>query len=145
MKDKNSTSSSDEIAAFEVYASLINSERETLWARHNALLLANSLIIGALAISPAALWQNTWGALAMLGAGLIISGAWAGIAMTGWSILWRHADLASTFASESFNHLPNPFGTSKREETRLHLLVMLVIAVFVFMYLGLGFMRFSLA
>ena len=145
MNDKNSTSSSDEIATFEVYASLINSERETLWARHNALLLANSLIIGALAISPAALWQNTWGALTMLGAGLIISAAWAGIAMTGWSILWRHADLASTFASESFKHLPNPFGTSKREESRLHLLVMLVIAVFVFMYLGLGLMRFSLA
>lgn len=25
----------------------------TLWARHNALVLANSLIIGALAINPA--------------------------------------------------------------------------------------------
>ena len=70
----------------QVYASLINSERETLWARHNALLLANSLIIGALAISPAALWQNKWGALTMLSAGLIISAAWVGIAVKGWSL-----------------------------------------------------------
>ena len=85
MNEKDSSSSSDEIAVFQVYASLINSERETLWARHNALLLANSLIIGALAISPAALWQNKWGALAMLSAGLIISAAWVGIAVKGWS------------------------------------------------------------
>ncbi len=34
MNEKNSSSSSDEIAVFQVYASLINSERETLWARH---------------------------------------------------------------------------------------------------------------
>jgi hypothetical protein len=51
MNDKDPSTSSDEIAVFQVYASLINSERETLWARHNALLLANSLIIGALAIA----------------------------------------------------------------------------------------------
>jgi hypothetical protein len=37
---------------FQAYVDLINSEREALWARHNTLLLANSLIIGALAISP---------------------------------------------------------------------------------------------
>jgi hypothetical protein len=60
-------SSSDEIAIFQAYINLINSERETLWARHNALLLANSLIIGALAISPATLWENRWAALTMLG------------------------------------------------------------------------------
>ena len=56
MEAKLLESSSDEIAIFQAYIDLINSERETLWARHNALLLANSLIIGALAISPAALW-----------------------------------------------------------------------------------------
>jgi hypothetical protein len=145
MNDKDSPNSPDEIATFEVYASLINSERGTLWARHNALLLANSLIIGALAISPATLWQNKWGAIAMLSAGLIISAAWIGIAVVGWSILMRHVDLASTFASDSFKHLANPFGGSKRAEATLHRLVLLVIAVFVFMYLGLGFMRFSLA
>ena len=49
---------SDEIAVFQAYIDLINSERETIWARHNALLVANSLIIGALAISPTALWQD---------------------------------------------------------------------------------------
>ena len=56
MEAKLLESSSDEIAIFQAYIDPINSERETLWARHNALLLANSLIIGALAISPAALW-----------------------------------------------------------------------------------------
>jgi len=67
--DRLTPCSSDEIAAFEVYASLINSERETLWARHNTLLLANSLIIGALAISPATLWQNKWGPAASCSVG----------------------------------------------------------------------------
>jgi hypothetical protein len=51
MKEQQSGSSPDEIAVFQAYTDLINSERETLWARHNALLLANSLIIGALAIA----------------------------------------------------------------------------------------------
>jgi hypothetical protein len=61
---------------FQAYVDLINSERETIWARHNALLVANSLIVGALAISPAALWQNKWVALSLLGAGLVISAVW---------------------------------------------------------------------
>ena len=69
--------SPDEIAVFQAYVDLINSERETLWARHNALLLANSLIIGALAISPTALWERKWAALAMLvlviGLGVMLS------------------------------------------------------------------------
>ena len=58
MDEKNAGKTSDEIAVFQAYIDLINSERETIWARHNALLVANSLIIGALAISPAALWEN---------------------------------------------------------------------------------------
>jgi hypothetical protein len=46
----------DKAALFQAYVDLINSERETIWARHNALLVANSLIVGAIAISPTALW-----------------------------------------------------------------------------------------
>jgi hypothetical protein len=147
MKQQQSASSSDEIAVFQAYTSLINSERETLWARHNALLLANSLIIGALAISPTALWENKWGALAMLGAGLLISAAWVGIAVQGWSAIRRHAYLAGIFALAYFNHLPNPFAETicNRAQTKIHHLILLVIAVFVLMYLGLGFVRLSLA
>ena len=48
--EKRPAASSEEFAVFQAYGDLINPERETLWARHNALLLANSLIIGALAI-----------------------------------------------------------------------------------------------
>jgi hypothetical protein len=59
LKAKDSASSSDEIAVFQAYIDLINSERETIWTRHNALLVANSLIIGALAISPTAPFGRT--------------------------------------------------------------------------------------
>ena len=146
MKQKPSASSSDEIAVFQAYTSLINSERETLWARHNALLWANSLIIGALAISPTALWQNKWAALAMLSAVLLISAAWVGIAVQGWSAIRWHADIAGTFASACFKHLPNPFTETicNRAQTRIHHLILVVIAVFVLMYVGLGFVRLLL-
>jgi hypothetical protein len=145
MKAEHSASSSDEIAVFQAYTDLINSERETLWARHNALLLANSLIIGALAISPTELWENTWAALAMLSAGLLISAAWMGIAVQGWSSIRRHTDIAGTFASACFERLCNPFAQTicNREQTRMHHLMLLVIAVFMLMYLGLGFVRLS--
>ena len=146
MSDVDSANSSDEIAVFQAYIDLINSERETIWARHNALLVANSLIIGALAISPTALWQNKWAALAMIGAGLLISAAWLGITVEGWSAMKRHADLAAKFASARFEHLPNALDETlcDRAQANIHHLVLLVIAVFMLMYLGLGYIRFAL-
>jgi hypothetical protein len=146
MADADSATSSDEVAVFQAYVDLINSERETIWARHNALLVANSLIIGALAISPTALWQNKWAALAMIGAGLLISAAWLGITVEGWSAMKRHADLAARFASARFRHLPNALDETlcDHAQTNIHHLVLLVIAVFMLMYLGLGYIRFAL-
>jgi hypothetical protein len=41
---KDSASSPDGLAVFQTYIDLANSERKTLWERHNALLLANSVI-----------------------------------------------------------------------------------------------------
>lgn len=146
MPGNDSASSPDEIAVFQAYISLINSERETLWARHNALLVANSLIIGALAISPTSLWGKKWAALAMVGAGLLISAAWALIAVRGWSTMRRHADVAGSFASSCFAHLPNPLAESicNRAQTGIHRLILLVIGVFMLMYLGLGYIRLTL-
>ena len=43
----------------------------------------------------------------MIGAGLLISAAWLGITVQGWSAMKRHADLAAKFASARFKHLPN--------------------------------------
>jgi len=145
MDEKNAGKTSDEIAVFQAYTSLITSEHETLWARHNALLLANSLIIGALAISPAALWENKWAALAMLSAGLLISAAWVGMAVLAWSTIRRYADLAGSFASASFKHLPNPFAETvcNRARRRMHFLVLMMIAVFMLMYLGLAVIRLA--
>ena len=145
MSDEDGVSSPDEIAVLQAYIDLINSEREAIWARHNALLVANSLIIGALAISPAALWENKWAALAMLSAGLLISAAWVGMAVLAWSTIRRYADLAGSFASASFKHLPNPFAETvcNRAHRRMHLLVLLMIAVFMVMYLGLAVIRLA--
>jgi len=139
----DSASPSDEIAVFQAYVDRINSERETIWARHNALLVAHSLIVGALAISSASLWTNKWAALAMLSAGLLISGAWLAITILGWSAMRRHAELAGSFASSCFKHLPNPFTETvwNRANTSIYRLILLVVGIFVLMYLGLGYVR----
>ena len=144
MANVDSANSSDEIAIFQAYIDLINSEREAIWARHNALLVANSLIVGALAISPTALWENKWAAFGMIGAGAIISAAWLGITLQGWSAMKRHADLAAKFASTRFKHLPNALDDTLCDpaQTNIHHLILLVIGVFVLMYLGLGYIRF---
>jgi hypothetical protein len=147
LSGEDEASSSDEIAVFQAYVDLINSERETIWARYNALLVANSLIIGALAISPTALWQNKWAALGMISAGLLISAAWLLITVLAWSAMRRHSDIAGTFASSCFKHLPKPFSESicNSAQTRIYHLILVVIAVFVLMYLGLGHIRLVLA
>jgi L-asparagine transporter-like permease len=108
-------------------------------------LFANSLI-GALAISPAVLWENKWVALAMLAAGLLISGAWLIITVQAWSVMRRHEDLVGSFAASCFKHLPNPFADtlSNRARTSICRLLLLVVGIFVLMYLGLGYVRLVL-
>ena len=142
---KNPASSSDGLAVFQAYIDLINSERETLWARHNALLLANSLILGSLAMSPTVLWENKWVALAMLGAGLVMCAAWFLITVEGSSTMQRHADLAGSFASSCFAHLPNPFCETicNRRQAAIHRLTLLMIGLFTLLYLGLGYVRLA--
>lgn len=146
MARADEASTSDEIAVFQAYVDLINSERETIWARHNALLVANSLIVGALAISPQSLWGNKWAAVAMLGAGFLISGAWFAITILGWWVMRRHAELAGSFASSAFKHLPNPFAESVCNwgQTLIYRLIVLVVGVFVLTYLSLGIVRLAL-
>jgi hypothetical protein len=50
--DAKDRMSSEELTVFQTYADLVNSERATMWARHNAMLVANSLILSALAHQP---------------------------------------------------------------------------------------------
>ena len=135
MNERQDPSSPDELAVFQVYTDLVNSERETLWARHNALLLANSLILGSLAISPTSLRESKWATFAMLGAGLVICAAWFLMTVQAWSAMRRHCNLAGSFASSCFAHLPNPFAEiiCNRKQTLIHRLTLLVIGVFILM------------
>jgi hypothetical protein len=134
---------SDKATLFQAYVDLINSERETIWARHNALLVANSLIVGALAISPTALATSQWAAIALIAAGLLISTAWFLITIQGWLVVRRHSETASAFTSEHFKHLPNPFADIiyYRSGIWIHILTLAVVATFILIYLGLGYVR----
>jgi len=147
MSAERSTSTIDASTLFQAYVDLINSERETIWARHNALLVANSLIVGALAISPAALWQNKWAALSLLGAGLLISAVWLLITAHGWAVPRQHMDMAGDFAEANFPHWPNPFGeaAARRSGLWVHGLALTLVCVFLLIYLGLGYVRLASA
>ena len=138
---------SDKATLFQAYVDLVNSERETIWARHNALLVANSLIVGALAIGPTAFWASKWAPIAMLGAGMLISITWFLITLYGWSVMRRHAEVASDFVATHFKHLPNPFADPayRRSSLRIHLLALSMIGIFMLIYLGLGYIRLSSA
>ena len=65
------------------------------------------------------------------------------MAVLAWWTIRRYAELAAGFASAGFEHLPNPFAEiiCNRARKRMHFLVLLMIAVFMFMYLGLAVMR----
>jgi hypothetical protein len=139
---RESADFSDTATLFQAYVDLINSERETIWARHNALLVANSLIVGALALSPTALGTNRWAGFAVIEAGLLISTACL-ITIHGWLMMRRHAEIAGTFTAEHFQHLPNPFAdlTYRRSGLWIHGLALAVIGIFIAIYLGLGLGR----
>ena len=145
MSKKEPAELPDKATLFQAYVDLINSERETIWARHNALLVANSLIVGALAISPTAFWTSKWAASALLGAGLLVSIAWFLITMFGWSVMRRHAEVASDFVATHFRHLPNPFAdpSYRRSSLWIHVLALTMIGTFILIYLGLGYIRLS--
>ena len=61
MKAKDSTSSSDEIAVFQAYIDPDQLGAGDHLGAHNALLVANWLSIGELAISPTALLEKQMG------------------------------------------------------------------------------------
>ena len=67
------------------------------------------------------------------------------VSVLAWGSIKRHAELAGSFASTCFSHLPNPFteAISHRAQARMHQLVLLVIAVFILVYLGLALIRLS--
>ncbi len=145
MNEREPADLSEKATLFQAYVDLINSERETIWARHNALLVANSLIVGALALTPSAFGTSRWATPALIGAGLLISSAWFLITLHGWSAMRRHTEIASAFTAEHFKHLPNPFAdvTYQRAGARIHLLALVVIGTFLVIYLGLGLAKLS--
>jgi hypothetical protein len=91
---QDAENSSDELAVFQAYVDLINSGRETNWARNNALLVANSLILGAMIASPTGLSGQQGLTLLLLGAGFLMTLVWAAITIAGWNVLGRDPVLA---------------------------------------------------
>ncbi len=139
MDEKEFIAAVDETEIFRAYVDLINAERGTMWARHNALLVANSLIFSAIAISQTERLAD----LALIGAGLVISFVWLFVTREGWAAVHRHVEIAAKLKSPVFANLPNPFSAEVygRSQTIIYRLMLVVIFVFIAMYLGLGVLR----
>ncbi len=141
VNEKAVTEALDQTAVFRAYVDLINAERGTMWARHNALLVANSLIFSAIAISQ----TDKWADIALIGAGLVISCVWLLITVEGWAVVHRHVEIAGKLEAACFRNLPNPFSPQVygKTQTRIYRLILFVIVVFMLMYLGLAAFRLA--
>jgi hypothetical protein len=95
---------------------LINAERSTMWARHNAMLVANSLIFSAIAISETEQWAD----LALIGAGLFISCVWLYVTVEGWAVVHLHVQIAGKAEAAWFRTLPNPFSPAIYGKAQVH-------------------------
>jgi hypothetical protein len=139
MDEKAFIEAVDETEVFRAYVDLINAERGTMWARHNAMLVANSLIFSAIAISQ----TDKWADIALIAAGLLISCVWLLVTVEGWTVVHRHVEIAGKLEAACFRTLPNPFSSAVygKAQATIYRLILLVIAVFVLMYLGLGYIR----
>jgi hypothetical protein len=112
-----------------------------MWARHNALLVANSLIFSAIAISE----TQEWADLALIFAGLLISCVWLYVTVEGWAVVHLHVQIAGKAEAAWFRTLPNPFSPAiyGKAQVIIYRLMLVVIVVFILMYLGLGVLRLS--
>ncbi len=135
------TEALDQTAIFRAYVDLINAERSAMWARHNAMLVANSLIFSAIAISETERWAD----LALIGAGLVISCVWLLITVEGWAVVHRHVEIAGKLEASFFSNLPNPFSPQVYgyAQARIYRLILFVIVLFMLMYLGLAAFRLA--
>jgi hypothetical protein len=141
VNEKAVTEALDQTAVFRAYVDLINAERGTMWARHNALLVANSLIFSAIAISE----TQEWADLALIFAGLLISCVWLYVTVEGWAVVHLHVQIAGKAEAAWFRTLPNPFSPAiyGKAQVIIYRLMLVVIVVFILMYLGLGVLRLS--
>jgi hypothetical protein len=141
VNEKAVTEALVQTAVFRSYVDLINAERSTMWARHNAMLVANSLIFSAIAISETEQWAD----LALIGAGLFISCVWLYVTVEGWAVVHLHVQIAGKAEAAWFRTLPNPFSPAiyGKAQVTIYRLMLIVILVFILMYLGLAGLRLA--
>ena len=139
--EKAVTAALDQTAVFRAYVDLINAERGAMWARHNALLVANSLIFSAITIRQ----TDNWADIALIGAGLLISCVWLLVTVEGWAVVHRHVEIAGKLEAACFRNLPNPFSAPVygKAQARIYRLILLGIVLFMLMYLGLAALRLA--
>jgi hypothetical protein len=127
-------SNDDAKATLKLYVDLINSERQAIWARNAALLVANSFIINAIKSELAR--SEPWLNLLFSFAGIAICVLWAIMTSVGWeyhNLLMRKAQELPVAPQ-----LLNPFSSVGPDTYRdlIRGCTMGLIALFAFMYVA---------
>ncbi len=119
-------------AMLKIYVDLSNSERQAIWARTAAMLVANSFIINVIRIDPTK--SETCVNLLFSLAGILICAAWTLMTWEGWNVFERYAQDAKALKIPS-----NPLAShlDPRSKDWIFLSIMSVICIFAFMYLVL--------
>ena len=121
---------------YSCYIQLINSERQAIWQRFAAMIMANSFLIGFLSK------DNTTGiAIAVAGCGLAVSISWLLMTIRAWTHFYRLYQAAQAF---SWGALPgiNPAridlpGSYTWWRDIVFLSALATISVFLILYVGL--------
>ena len=84
-----------------------------------------------------------WAELSLIAAGLFIRCVWLYVTVEGWAVVHLHVQIAGKAEAAWFRTLPNPFSPAiyGKAQVTIYRLMLIVIAVFILMYLGLGALR----
>jgi hypothetical protein len=123
---------------YSCYIQLINSERQAIWQRFAAMIMANSFLIGFLSR------DNTTGvAIAVTGCGFAVTIFWLLMTVRAWVHFFRLYKAAQAFSWLAFPGI-NPTlidlpGSYTWWRDIVFLSALATIAVFLFLYMGLAY------
>lgn len=127
---------SDVLAVYHSHVDILNSERETIWARNNALLVANTLLIGLIfgqSITSPEL------KLIVSAVGFAVCAAWLMMTYRGWELLQKHVNNIGSIDTLGLVGVPNPYPPPFNARETIYWTTMFVIAAFAILYAILFF------
>ena len=97
---------------FNAHANQINSERQAIWQRYTAMLVANSLVFAFMGGVAPSLYRPIAGSIA----GIVLCAIWYGMTKSGWTVFRMRVDRALEFSWPTLGPQANPFRVTMEYE-----------------------------